>query len=75
MLALNDILPVILLIMIIWNARLIKPIEQIDTDGYLSSDASKNYRGLFALLVVFHHLAQRTSSGILFPFFSKIGFL
>ncbi len=75
MFALIDILPIVLLILVILNAYFIKPAAQIDTNGYLSPDASKNYRGLFALLVVFHHLAQRTSTGVLFPFFSQIGFL
>ncbi len=70
-----DILPVGLLILVFWNANVIKPFSKVDTDGYLSIDTTKCYRGLFAIVIIFHHLAQRTETGILFPFFSRVGFL
>ena len=33
---------------------------------YFSKDSSKNYRGIFILAIILHHIAQETSTGILF---------
>ena len=41
----------------------------------MSLDTSKCLRGFFAIVVVFHHLAQRTQMGELFRYFNRVGFL
>lgn len=44
-------------------------------DDYLGKDAMLPLRGIFALTVIFHHLAQRTQGSRFFSFFSLTGYL
>ena len=74
MISLLDIFPIALLILCILNVHLLKPANEIN-DEYLSHGTTKYYRGLFALVVVFHHLSQNTASGFIFRFFSSAGYL
>lgn len=69
-----DILPVALLMIFVWGTHPIKPISSINED-YLSIDTGQCYRGLLALVVVFHHLVQRTETGLSFKCFRDVGFL
>ena len=69
-----DALPIVLLIVFVLKAYPAKPITDINKD-YLSVYTTKCYRGLFALIIVFHHLALRTDSGFVFPFFVRVGYL
>lgn len=70
-----DMLPLSLLLFFVYGAKLVKPLYSLNTEGYLSVDTSKYYRGLFASVILFHHLAQRTETGITFRCFSMVGFL
>ncbi len=72
--ALIDILPVSLVLVFMLNTHLCKPFKEINSE-YLSLETTKYYRGLFALVIVFHHLSQKTESGIIFPFFYYVGYL
>ena len=69
-----DILPIGLLIAVLFGIKIIRPLANINKD-YLSIDTSKCYRGLFAIVVVFHHLALQTQTGIAFRYFASIGHL
>jgi len=69
-----NILPVLLLLLLLLGAKPVTPMAQFDED-YLSKDTCNILRGFFAIVVVFHHLAQRTSSGFLFRDFTQVGFL
>lgn len=69
-----DILPIALLITFVWGAHPIKPISSIN-ENYLSIDTGKCFRGLLAIVVVFHHLAQRTTTGLSFQYFRDVGSL
>ncbi|MBE6049667.1 MAG: acyltransferase [Clostridium sp.] len=44
-------------------------------DDYLSKDSTIPLRGIFSVLVIFHHISQRTSSGYIFNTLSYLGFL
>lgn len=44
-------------------------------DNYLSLQQTNQLKGFFALVVILHHLAQRTKGGVLFPFFNHVGYL
>ena len=68
-----DILPILLLFLCIFGAKITKPSSSINSKDYLSLATSKSYRGLFAIVVIFHHLAQRTETGFFFHLFTQIG--
>ncbi len=70
-----DILPVSLLVLLLCGMKIEKPPTSLNTAGYLSLETGNCLRGFFALVVLFHHLAQYTESGIAFRYFIKIGFL
>lgn len=70
-----DILFVLLLILLIYRIRVIKPRHVLNRQEYLSVKTGKYYRGFFAVVVIFHHLALRTESGIAFRYFTTVGFL
>ncbi len=70
-----DILPLLLMVMLFWGAKLKKPLSSLNTENYLTYDTSKYYRGFFAIVVVFHHLSKCTETGIVFPFFYYSGYL
>ena len=42
---------------------------------YLSLQSGNMLRGLFALVIVYHHLAQSTTEGLLFQLFTHAGYL
>lgn len=69
-----DLLVVLLLAVTLWKIKPVKPIKEFN-DSYLSVTTSNAYRGIFALIVIFHHLAQRTTGGYLMPDFTRIGYL
>ena len=70
-----DILPILLLFLCIFGAKITRPLSSINSNGYLSLSTSKSYRGLFAIVVIFHHLALRTTTGVLFQPFASMGSL
>ncbi len=69
-----DILPLFLLIILLISIKLPKPISSIN-ENYLSIDTLKYYKGFFAIVIIFHHLSQRTLGGIVFREFSYVGYL
>jgi hypothetical protein len=73
--SLLNLFPFLLVALIVYKARIIKPIHNLNTENYLSIDTCQSYRGIFAIVVVFHHLAQRTECGGVFYFFTKVGYL
>ncbi len=60
-----DALAVSFLLLIVWRMEIVKE-KGKSNRLYLSQDSSKMIRGIMAILVVFHHLAQRTSGGTIF---------
>ena len=68
-----DLLPFILLFLCIFGAKTTKPLSSINSNDYLSLATCKSYRGLFAIVVIFHHLANLTETGVLFRLFSYMG--
>lgn len=70
----NDLLVLGLAIIILYGIQIIKPFSTLNKD-YLSLESCNSFRGIFALVVVFHHLAQRTSGGLLFQLFRLVGYL
>ena len=65
-----DILVLIFLIVILFGIKYTH-----DNEEYLSLKTSNSIRGILALIVLFHHIAQRINSGYLFSEFTKFGFL
>lgn len=68
-----DILVVALAVVALVGVRPMRPLGPTN-DEYLSLGAGKSVRGLFALVVVFHHLALRADGLLLAPF-RWLGFL
>lgn len=69
-----DLLPIVLLFLLLPKAKAVRPLSGFNED-YLSLDTGKALRGFFALVVVFHHLAQKTETGLLFHRFTHAGYL
>lgn len=70
-----DLLLVPLLILFFYKAKPQKPLCSLNREGYLSLDTGKYYRGFFAIVVIFHHLAQATGTGMVFRYFKLVGYL
>lgn len=68
-----DVLPISLLLIFVFKIQILKPLSIIN-ENYLSITTCRAYKGLFALVVIFHHLAQRTESGLLFHQFTGVGY-
>lgn len=71
---LTDILPIVLLIIGMWGIKPVNLKTEMNPD-YLSISTGNAYRGFFALVVVLHHLAKETETGLVYPYFAKIGYL
>lgn len=69
-----DILPIVLLVITLIGIKPIRPLSGINRE-YLSVDTGKCYRGLFAVVVVLHHISQRTQTGMAFHAFYYMGSL
>lgn len=68
-----ELLPLGLFITILYKVQLAPP-KTINGD-HLSVQSAAMLRGLFAMVVVCHHLAQNTSAGITFRHFAYVGYL
>lgn len=73
--AVSDILFILLMILLFYKARLVKPLCSLNQGEYLSVETGNYYRGFFAVVIVFHHLALNTDTGFVFQYFSIIGYL
>ena len=69
-----DLLPLSLLFLLLIEIDSIRESNAINKD-YLSIKNGNVLRGLFAIVVVFHHLAQRMESGTIFQCFKHVGYL
>ena len=69
-----DVFPIALLALFIYGMKPVVPIT-IHNSDYISINTGKCLRGLLSLTVIFHHLAQRTTEGLLFHQFTRVGFL
>ena len=69
-----DLLPIALLCLLFWFARPVRPLTGFYDDG-LSLRAALPLRGALALMVVFHHLAQRTQAGVLMRPYTDLGYM
>lgn len=69
-----NILPIALCILFFWRMHPVRPFSSLNMD-YLSMETEKYFRGLFSLVVVFHHLSQNVEPGTFLRFFSNVGFL
>ena len=65
-----DLFAVLLAILLLWNCG-----YSDFNQEYLSKDNSRIIKGFCSILIVIHHIAQRTTGGIIFPAFGYIGFL
>lgn len=74
MFLLIDLLPILLFGLVLCgkgHKRLGR--KELNPD-YLSIESSRSIRGFFTIAVVFHHLAQHTTDGLLFRFFALVGY-
>ncbi len=69
-----DILPITLLVTFLIGNKPVLPAASFNED-YLSVETGKNYRGLFAVVIMFHHLSQNIENGIAFQYFRYVGYL
>ena len=69
-----DLLFILLFLTAFIKMKIVKPIREFNND-YLSQKSSNSYRGIFALIVILHHIAQRVSGGIMPPDFTRVGYL
>ena len=71
-----DLLPILLFALLFFGAKLATPFgTAFNTEGYLSKESGRYYRGLFAVIVLFHHLAQYTEKGMIFHKFYLVGYM
>ena len=74
-LSIIDILPIILAVIFLFGAKPVKSLDHFNDENYLSIESGKYYRGFFAIVVLFHHLAQNTDKGIIFHKFYLVGYM
>ena len=68
-----DIFPIALLILALYGKN--NKIKENLNSEYLSKESGNALKGLFALLVILHHLAQRTNDGLMFRLYDLMGYL
>ncbi len=67
-----DLLPVLLAGLLLYKCSSIKPAGALRED-HLSPRSCLSAKGFFAVTVIMHHIAQYTSSGLLFHRFEYLG--
>ena len=70
-----DLMPLALLLLTLWRAKPARPLKSAFYEDNLSLRAALPLRGLLALMVALHHLAQRTQSGHLTRLYTDAGYL
>lgn len=68
---LPDLLVIALLFLLLWNARIAGRDEFFE--DYLSRERTCMIKGALSLVVMFHHMAQKTSTGWIFQSFTRFG--
>ena len=71
---LTDIVPIALLLVAVWGIKTVKNPTFAAGEGCLAKDDGKYYRGLFAMVVLLHHLAQQADSGYIFQYYFAFEF-
>lgn len=66
-----DLYVIIFLLLVVWKA---KPVKGLNEE-YVSVTTGKAMRGIFAIVVILHHLTQYTVGGHAFRYFANAGFL
>ena len=69
-----DLLFILLLSAMLFKTRLIAA-KNTYNDDFISLKNCNSYKGLFALIVILHHISQRVSNGFLPPDFTRVGYL
>ena len=69
-----DLFFIFLLLIVLFGVKTVKPLSSFN-DDYMSLKSCNSYKGLFALIVILHHISQRVSIGILPPDFTRVGYL
>ena len=69
-----DLLLAALALLCLWRCRIVRPLSAFYTDA-LSPKACLPVRGLMAVLVLLHHVAQQTGAGRFFRMFLYVGVL
>ena len=69
-----NLLVILLMAVTFYKIKITKPLLAIDEE-YLSVASCNAYRGFFALVVMLHHIAQRTTPPVLLKDFLRVGFL
>ncbi len=64
---------ILLFALLVWKAKLVHPYLSAYNDSYLSFESTSALRGFFAVVIMFHHLAQRTAGGVFFHRFKEVG--
>ena len=72
--ALIDLLPVALPLLMLWRIQPARPPRAAFHEDSLSLAAALPLRAIMALMVILHHLAQRTSAGWLMRPYADIGY-
>lgn len=72
MISFFDVFSVLTLMLAISGLKLFKPISQINSD-FCSQKTCNALKGLFAVVIIFHHYSQVTAEGLLFPGFFYMG--
>lgn len=70
-----DIIAIAYIVSVFYKAERTVPFQKTadNTYAYISADTCRSLRGLFALMVALHHLAQGTQGGFLFRQFEYLG--
>lgn len=69
-----DLLVLIFLIVTVLNIRVVMQ-KNAFNDDCLSLKSCNSYRGIFAFVVILHHISQRVSGGYLLSDFTRVGYL
>lgn len=72
---LMDLFPIALLAIVVYRITFFHKQQECFNSDYLSLEAGKSLKGVFALAVVFCHLAQNSEAGNLFRLSSHDGYL
>ena len=74
MISILDIYFIVLLILLVYGMKPVVPLTSFNKN-YNSITTSKNLRGWLALIIIMHHLALKTTGGILFHQLYRVGVL